>query len=63
MMDDGDDSSACIAPPIPLIKETYDGHSEIYFVKLKLIRYPTSSTSDCYEFKLFLFDNGDPKSF
>ena len=43
---------------IPLIKVTYDGKSEKYFVKLKLRKYPTSSTSDLYEFRMSLFDNG-----
>ena len=45
-------------PLIPLIKVTYDGKSEKYFVKLKLRKYPTSSTSDLYEFRMSLFDNG-----
>ena len=48
-------------PPIPLIKETHDGKSDKYFVKLKLRRYPTSSRSDLYEFKMSLFDNGNPE--
>ena len=50
-------------PPIPLIQETHDGKSDKYFVKLKLCRDPTSSTSDPYEFKMALFDNGKPEEF
>ena len=50
-------------PPIPLSKENHDGKSEKYFVKLKLRRDPTSPTSDIYEFKMYLFDNGDFLSF
>ena len=49
--------------PIPLIQETHDGKSDKYFVKLKLRRDPTSSTSDLYEFKMYFFDNGDPEEF
>ena len=33
-------------PSIPIIKGKYDGKSDKYFVKLKLCRYPTSSTLD-----------------
>ena len=48
-------------PPIPLIQEIYNGKSDKDLVKLKLCRYPTSSTSDLYEFKMSLFDNGEPE--
>ena len=48
-------------PPIPLIQETYDGESDTDFVKLKLRRDPTLSTSDLYEFKRYLFDNSEPE--
>ena len=48
---------------IPLIQETHDVNSEKDFVKLKLSRDPTSSTSDLYEFKMYLFDNGDREEF
>ena len=41
--------------PIPLIKIKYDGKSDKYFVKLKLRRYPKSSMSDLYEFRMSLF--------
>ena len=47
---------------IPLIKENHDGKSDKYFLKLKLRRYPKSSTSDLYEFKISLFDNGEPEN-
>ena len=50
-------------PPIPLIQETHNGKSCKDFVKLKLRRDPTLSTSDLYEFKMALFDNGDPGDF
>ena len=46
-------------PPINLIKERCKGKADKYFVKLKLHRYPTPSTSDLYEYKMFLFDHGD----
>ena len=48
---------------IPLIKETCNGKSEEDFVKLKLRRYPTSSTSDLYAFKMSLLDHGEPEEF
>ena len=50
-------------PPIPLIKGKYNGKSEKDFVKLKLCTDPTSSTSELYEFKMSLFDNGDLEDF
>ena len=49
--------------PIPLIKETYNGKSYEYFVKQKLCRDPTSSTSDIFDFNMSLFDYGDPEGF
>ena len=45
-------------PPIPLIQETYGGKSEKDIVKLKLDRDPMLSTSELYDFKMSLFDNG-----
>ena len=48
---------------ITLIKETYNGKPEKDFVKLKLRRYPTSSTSDLYEFKMSLFEHGKMEEF
>ena len=50
-------------PPIPLLQETHDGKSDKYFVKIKLRIYPTTSTLDLYEFKMYLFENGDPEEF
>ena len=43
-------------PQIQTIKEKHDGNSDKYSVKLKLRRYPTSSTSDLYDFKMSLFN-------
>ena len=50
-------------PMIPLIKGKYDGKPDKYFVKMKLRRDPTSSTLDLYEFKMYLFENGEPEDF
>ena len=50
-------------PPIPLIPETHDGKLDKYSVKLKLRRDPTSSTTELYEFKMSLSDNGEPEEF
>ena len=49
--------------PIPLIKEMYNGKSDGDFVKLNFLRYPTSSMSYLYEFKISLFEHGDPETF
>ena len=49
--------------PIPLIQEKYDGKSDKEFVKLKLRRVPTSSTSDLYESKRTFFENGELEEF
>ena len=48
---------------IPLIKENHDGKSDKDFVKIKQSRDPMSPTSDLYEFKMSLFDNGEPEEF
>ena len=48
---------------IPIIKENHDGKSDKYSVKLILRRGPTSSTSDLYDFKMYLFENGEPEEF
>ena len=48
-------------PPITLIKIKYNGKSDKDFVKLKFCRDPTSSTSDLYKFRMYLFDNVDPE--
>ena len=50
-------------PPIPQIKLNHDGKSDKYFVELKLRRDPTSSTEDLYDFKMSLFENGNPEEF
>ena len=49
--------------PILLIKETHNSKPDKYFVKLKLRRDPTLSTSDHYEIKMSLFDNGETEEF
>ena len=52
---------SCVEPPtILLIKETSTCKSDAEYVKLKLRRDPTSSTSDFYEFKMCLFDHLGP---
>ena len=50
-------------PPILLIKEKHNGKSDKYFVNLKQRRYPTSSKSELYEFKMSLFDNVKTEEF
>ena len=50
-------------PPTPQIKGKYDGKSDKFFVKLKLHRDTTSGTSDLYEFRMSLFDNGELEEF
>ena len=49
-------------PPPPIKSKPVD-KSEKYFVKLKLSRDPTSSLSEIYEFKMALFENGEPEEF
>ena len=49
--------------PIPWIKITYNGKLDKYFVKLKLCRYPTSSTLELFEFRMSFFDNGELEEF
>ena len=48
---------------ISLIKETRNGKSDENFVKLKLCRDPRSIMLDLYEFKMYLFENGNPEQF
>ena len=50
-------------PYINLIKVTCNGKPGKDFVKLKLRRDPTSIMSDLYEFRVSLFDNGEPEEF
>ena len=49
--------------PIPIIRENHDGKRDKEFVKLKLRRDPTLHMSDLYEFKMSLFENGEPVEF
>ena len=46
-----------------VIKGKYNSKSDKYFLELKLSRDPTSSTSDLYEFNIYLFHNGDKEEF
>ena len=50
-------------PPITLLNKFHNGKSDKDFVKIKLSRDPTLSTSDLYECKMFLIDNGNPEEF
>ena len=45
------------------IKGKYYGKSDKGFVTQKLHRDTTSSTLEIYEYKMSLFDNGDPEEF
>ena len=49
------------SPPMTLIKIKNDEKSDKDCVKIKFCRVPTSQKSDLYEFKMTLFDNGDPE--
>ena len=48
-------------PPTPLIKGKHDDKSDNYLVTIKFCRYPTSATSDLYEFNMDLFKNLEPE--
>ena len=50
-------------PPTPLIKSKHSDKSDKFFVKIILHRDPTSATSDLYELKMALLDNGNPEAF
>ena len=50
-------------PSIPLVKSTSTSKSDGNHVKLNLRRDTTSSTSDLYEFRMSLFDHGEPYEF
>ena len=50
-------------PPIPLVKENSTGESDWDYVKLNLHKDPTYSTSDLYDFRMSLFDHGEPEEF
>ena len=58
----GVDSNPAHVEP-PLIKENSTGNSDVDGVKLNMRRYPTSSKSDLYEFRMYLFDHGDTEEF
>ena len=59
-----DTNPSHVEPPhIPLIKEIFTGKLDVDYVKLKLRRYPTSSTAEFYEFMMYLFDHGNPEDF
>ena len=50
-------------PSIMVVKETSTCKSDGSYVKLKLRRYPTSSTSDLYEFRIYLFNHAESEKF
>ena len=50
-------------PPIPLLHELHNGKSGKDVVKLELHRDSTYPTSDLYEFKMSLFENGELEEF
>ena len=55
-----DTNTAHVEPPtILLVKETSTGKSDGEYVKLKLRRYPMSSTLNLYDFRMSLFDHGE----
>ena len=50
-------------PPNPLIKSKNNEKWDKDCVKIKFRRAKTSQKLDLYEFKIALFDNGEPKEF
>ena len=50
-------------PPNPLIKMKHNDKPYKDFVNVKLRRDSTSEKLDLYEFKISLFDDGDPEYF
>ena len=55
-------SQVYVGPPsITLIKSKINEKSDTYFVNIKFRRDPMSEKSDLYEFKMALFDNGNPE--
>ena len=50
-------------PTIPLINEKYTSKSYGDYVKLKLCRDPTSSTSDLYYFRMYLLYHNEKEDF
>ena len=59
----GTNQSHVEPPHIPLIKGIYDGKSDKDVAKIKCCRDPTSGMSDLYEFRMSVFDNGDPEEY
>ena len=49
--------------PIPPIKRNNDDKLDEDFFKIKLSRDPKSEKLDLFEFKMELFDKGDPEEF
>ena len=47
-------------PHISLIKSNHNDKADKDFVIMKVRRYPTSYKSELYEFKMALFENGEP---
>ena len=50
-------------PQVTLIKSTKDDKPDKYFVKMIFCRDLKSEKLDLYEFKMVLFDNGEPEEF
>ena len=50
-------------PHTSLIKSNHNDKADKDFVIMKVRRYPTSYKSELYEFKMALFDNGNPEEF
>ena len=50
-------------PPIPLLKAKTGKTEETHIIKIKILRYPASATSETYDLKLQTFENGKPEEF
>ena len=50
-------------PTIPPIKSKQENKSDKYFVKIKLSKDMTSDMLELYNFKMDLFENGNPEEF
>ena len=50
-------------PPIPLVEGKFYSKSDKDIVKMKAHRNPTSITSCLYDFRMSLFENGNPEEF
>ena len=62
-MEHGGSTSAREASTNSRVKIMHNDKLDKDFVKLKLLRDPTSAQSDLYELKISLFDNGGPQAF